>query len=186
MTYILAGSAFVLSFVAQIWVAADPVIHVLVQFPLLAAAGYFLVAGKGHRTIWTGPLLVLAITSILFWMLPRTLDAILAEWSMFIAKFTLLPLTVGVPLALCWRHLSPLIRGFIKAETISMLGVLGFLYTHAPVRICNSYLLDDQVRLGYGFFGIAAGLSLFWIIPVFTGEREDTGNGPLSRSLKIS
>ncbi|MCG8490526.1 MAG: hypothetical protein MI743_02830 [Sneathiellales bacterium] len=186
MKILVVGFAFVLSLVAQIWVAEDPVIHVLVQFPLLVFVGYCLASGMRIQQIFMGPLLVLAVAAILFWMLPRTLDAILTEWGMFIAKFVLLPLTVGVPLALCWRHLNPVVRGFVKAQAISMLGILGFLYTHAPVRICNSYLLDDQVRLGYGFFLVVVGLSIVWTIPVFIGDRHEMEKNTPSRSVEIS
>lgn len=171
MNFVLAGVFFLIAIVAQYWVASDPVIHVLLQFPLLAICGYLLVAGQSIDDLWVGPALVLAIFAILFWMLPRTLDAVLDGWVMHFSKFILLPLTVGAPLALCWGRLHMIVRGFVKAETISMLGVLGFLYTHAPVRICNSYLVDDQIRLGFGFFYVAAALSLLWIIPVFTGAK---------------
>lgn len=156
MNFILAGMSFLFAAMIQFWVASDPVIHVLLQFPLLAISGYLLVAGQSIDDLWIGPALVLAISAILFWMLPRTLDAVLNSWIMHFAKFTLLPLTVGAPLAFCWGRLHMIVRGFVKAETISMLGVLGFLYTHAPVRICNSYLVDDQIRLGFGFFYVNA------------------------------
>jgi hypothetical protein len=88
---------------------------------------------------------------------------------MHFAKFTTLPLAAGLPLALAWPHTHRILRGLIKAEAISMLGILGFLYTHAPIRICNSYLVSDQIRLGFGFFWVAAGLSLVWSLPVFVG-----------------
>jgi hypothetical protein len=49
-----------------------------------------------------------------------------------------------------------------------MLGVLAFLYIHAPVRICNSYLVADQERLGFAFLMTAIGLAIAWAIPLFT------------------
>jgi len=183
MNFILAGISFLLAIAVQFWVAGDPVIHVLVQFPLLAISGYLLVAGQTIRDVWVGPALVLAVCSILFWMLPRTLDAVLNDWGMHFAKFALLPLTVGVPLALCWKRLHLIVRGFVKTETISMLGILGFLYTHAPVRICNSYLIDDQIRLGFSFFYVAGALSLLWIIPVFRGAEVPTNQ--IIKKLRI-
>ena len=171
MNVLLAAVIFVLATLTQIWVAGDPVIHILVQFPLLVLCGYALGRGWFIPAHWAGPLMVLAIVSFLFWMLPRSVDDSLTEWQMHLAKFITLPLGTGLPLALGWKYLPPVLKGFLKAQAITMFGVLGFLYTHAPVRICNSYLVDDQIRLGYGFLYVACGLSVLWTIPVFTGRQ---------------
>lgn len=166
----LASAAFALACVAQIWVAADPVMHVLVQFPLLAAAGYLLAVGYRVPRNAVGPLLVMALTTGAIWMLPRSVDAALGHTGWHVAKFVTLPLMFGVPLALGWPATGPVLRGFLKAQIVSMLLFLGFLYTHAPVRICNSYLIDDQYRLGIGFVWAALALAGWWILPAFTGR----------------
>ncbi len=171
MTIVLAAGLFVLAAITQMWVAADPVIHVLVQFPLLGLCGYLLGRDRFIPGHWAGSALALAIFFFLFWMLPRSIDDALAHWQIHVMKFITLPLGTGLPLALSWKYLPPVLKGFLKAQCITMFGILGFLYTHAPVRICNSYLLDDQIRLGYGFFYLACGLSVFWTIPVFTGRQ---------------
>ncbi|MEO9514441.1 MAG: hypothetical protein ABJH45_03520 [Paracoccaceae bacterium] len=161
---------FALGCLAQVWVAGDPVIHVLVQMPLLAAAGYAL----PHRFILPrsglGPVLVLAFVTLAIWMLPRSVDAALSSTTWHLAKFVTIPLGIGFALSLSWPHIGPILRGFIKAQLVSMLLFLGFLYTHAPIRICNSYLIDDQQRLGMGFVYAAIGLTLCWIVPVFLGS----------------
>ena len=169
IAYAPSVAAFALAGAAQGWVAFDPLVHVLIQFPLLAAAGYLLpVRGTLPRHL-IGPALVLALTATAVWMLPRSVDAALQDPVWHLAKFVSLPLGVGLPLAQTWGRIGPVLRGFLKAQAVSMLLFLGFLYTHAPVRICNSYLIDDQVRLGIGF-GLAAGaLALFWVLPAFTG-----------------
>ena len=161
---------FAFAVLAQAWVANDPVIHVLVQMPLLAVAGYFL---PHHFTLprtAVGPVLILALVTCAIWMLPRSVDAALSDMGWHLAKFVTLPLGFGLTLSLSWPVIGPVLRGFIKAQVISMLLVLGFLYTHAPIRICNSYLVDDQHRLGLGFVTVALGLSLWWIIPAFLGK----------------
>lgn len=150
---------------------ADPVTHVLVQLPLLAWCGAAVasVVVNPHAN-WnkTGvaPLLV-AIFSAAFWMLPRSIDAAVTSPLVAAGKFFSLPLLVGAPLALGWARAHPLLRGFLKAQSISMLAVLAFLYTHAPVRLCNVYLVDDQVRLGIGFLASAVALALVWALPLF-------------------
>lgn len=166
----VAVAAFAAACLAQFWVARDPVVHVLVQFPLLAIAGYLLAYGHRVPAAAVGPLLILALTAAAIWMLPRSVDAALSNPVWHLAKFVTLPLALGVPLALSWPAIGPVLRGFLKAQTVSMLLFLGFLYTHAPVRICNSYLVDDQIRLGMGFAWAALVLTVWWVIPVLIGQ----------------
>ena len=152
---------------------ADPVMHVLVQLPVLAFSGALFVAGLGARHLRvTEPLAnalsLVAVFAILFWMLPRYIDAALVDPVIEFAKFVSVPVFVGGSLALGWEKSHPFLRGFLKANAISMLGVLSFLYIHAPVRICNSYLFADQERLGFAFLISAVGLGFAWAIPLFT------------------
>ena len=158
---------------------ADPVMHVLVQLPVLAFSGALFVAGLGARHLRvTEPLAnalsLVAVFAILFWMLPRYIDAALVDPVIEFAKFVSVPVFVGGSLALGWEKSHPFLRGFLKANAISMLGVLSFLYIHAPVRICNSYLVSDQERLGFGFLMTAAGLGLAWVLPLFFPLSEDS------------
>ncbi|WP_298920983.1 hypothetical protein [uncultured Roseobacter sp.] len=168
--FLISLTLFALAIMAQAWVAGDPVMHVLVQMPLLAAAGYLLPHRLTLPRAAIGPVLILALVTCVVWMLPRSVDAALSEMSWHLAKFVTLPLGFGLALSLTWPAIGPVLRGFIKAQVISMLLLLGFLYTHAPIRICNSYLVDDQDRLGLGFVTVALGLTLWWIIPAFLGK----------------
>lgn len=151
---------------------ADPVTHMLVLLPALALAGGLLLLATDLRSFrlsaaTASALVLVSLFSGLFWMLPRYIDASLTDPLVELVKFVSLPTLVGVSLTLAWRQVHPFLRGFLKANAISMLGVLGFLYIHAPVRICNSYLVSDQERLGYGFLFAAAGVSLAWALPLF-------------------
>lgn len=146
----------------------SPIQHVLVQMPLLVLAGIVAVHDLKVRQDWTIPLLLLALTTFLFWMLPRNVDWALTPAGE-LAKYISLPLLLGLPLRLCWPQLGPILRGFLKANALSMLGVLGFLYTHAPIRICNSYLVSAQQDLGFAFLYLAAVLACIWAFPVLFG-----------------
>jgi hypothetical protein len=144
--------------------------QMLVQLPLLAAAGYVLgrvipvrvgasVAGWNYHGI-TG--MVLASFASAYWMLPRLLDASVTEPAMAAAKFLSVPLLVGVALAQSWPRSSFVVRGVFVLELLATLFRLGCLYLISPLRLCNNYLLDDQQRLGQLL--IAAGAALFlWI-----------------------
>ncbi|MEO9682344.1 MAG: hypothetical protein ABJF86_15795 [Tateyamaria sp.] len=175
--FVASGVLFALGCLAQIWVAADPVIHVLVQMPLLAAAGYVLPRRFILPRSGVGPVLILAFVALTIWMLPRSVDAALSSYTWHLAKFVTIPLGIGFALSLSWPCIGPVLRGFIKAQLVSMLLFLGFLYTHAPIRICNSYLIDDQHRLGLGFAYVAIGLALYWIVPVFIGPPTSAQKG---------
>lgn len=129
--------------------------HAAVQIPLLALAGFLvgraLPAPAGALRGWNGnglPGLVTASGVALVWMLPRALDAAIAEPAVELAKFVSLPLAVGLPLGASWRRLPWLARPFVLVNLVSMLAALGWLYRVAPTRLCNAYRLDDQRDLG--------------------------------------
>ncbi len=138
--------------------------HMLVQIPLLVIVG--VLAGvalptslKTRIAAWnqggvSGTLLALIASS--WWMVPRALDLTLASPSMEAAKFVCLPLFVGVPLALSWRQLGSLGRGLVVANVLPMWAVVGWLYIAAPMRVCNYYLVDQQVAAGIGLLIVSA------------------------------
>jgi hypothetical protein len=152
------------------------VLHLLVQIPLLATAGALL--GRALRCrapvpgSWNAgglPGLLLALFTAAFWMLPRSLDAALAEPAMAAAKFISLPLVLGLPLALSWSRLHPIARGFVWANLLSMSGFLGWLYLAAPARLCNFYPLDEQALLGRALLGVGGVLAACLAARAFAG-----------------
>jgi len=158
-----------------------PLTHILVQLPLLICFGYLLVEensqkigewyidGKWNRGGYAS--LLIAIFTIAFWMLPRSIDGAISSGYMELLKFLTVPLLIGVPLKLGWHRAHPILKGFLKAQAISMLGVAAFIYIHAPIRICNSYLENAQQDLGYGFLFTAIALSVVWSAPLFLSQR---------------
>jgi hypothetical protein len=142
---------------------ASMVGHMLLQIPLLVVAGALLAsclptALRRHLDAFNangfpGILAAGFVTS--YWMLPRALDAALSDPLMELAKFCSLPLLVGLPLALSWPRLGPIGRGFVLANAISMIAVVGWLYRESPVRLCSWYLTDQQVLLGDGLLLLA-------------------------------
>ncbi len=159
---------------------ASLALHVLVQLPLLAAAGWGLgrVVGPvrpGELAGFNGagvPGLLLAAFTTAFWLLPRSLDAALQEPAWEAAKLTTVPLLLGLPLARSWPRLPPLGRALIRANLVPMLAVMGWLYHVAPDRLCNSYLLDQQARLGNGLLAVAAALAVAWTVMALRGGEE--------------
>ena len=154
--------------------------HVLVQLPALVLCGYVL--GLSLRTrvarasdIWnrggaTG--IAVAIPAAAIWMLPRAVDASLESAWVELAKFVTVPLLVGLPLALSVPRFGPITIGFLKAHFVSMALFLGWLFSAAPVRLCNNYLADDQALVGAAWLAIAATAMLGWTVPLFFDSRQ--------------
>jgi hypothetical protein len=141
------------------------VLQMLVQLPLLAVSGFCVGKGllRGRNPLWNAdglPGLISAVAVSLVWMLPRSMDAALASSAVELVKFVSLPLLVGVPVAASWPHAHPVARGFVLANLLSKLAVLGWLYTTAPVRVCDYYLASDQPIAGAALFALTALLGL--------------------------
>lgn len=158
---------------------ATMAMHMLVQIPLLVVAGALLGPGLARfldsalaRVDPSGiAMALIAVFASSYWMLPRALDAALAEPWMEAAKFVTLPLLVGLPLWLCRPRISVIAAGFIVANVLSMFAAVGWLYRAYPARLCNYYLIDDQVLAGDAIICVAAILAVLWLMRFFFGAR---------------
>jgi uncharacterized membrane protein YqaE (UPF0057 family) len=138
------------------WLEASMTLQMLVQIPLLIGVGYLLASALSERldasiARWNHhgiSSLVLASLAGMFWMLPRSLDAAVSEPWMALAKFTSVPLLIGLSLGLGWPRMGFVVRGVFLLELIATFFRLGWLYLVSPLRLCNNYLLDDQQRAG--------------------------------------
>jgi hypothetical protein len=156
---------------------AEMALHMAVQLPLLVAVGFLFAAALRARepsaladADWLGiPGLLLVLFATSLWMLPRALDAALADPSIEIAKFLSVPLLVGLPLGLSWRRMPALGRAFIWANFIPKLGAVGGLYLAAPTRLCAYYGLDQQALAGWTLVALAAVLGCVWFLLAFVG-----------------
>ena len=156
--------------------------QMLVQIPLLAVAGWGFAQGvpgwlDRHLTRWNhrgiSGLLLASLTGMV-WMLPLAVDASLDDPRVTLAKFLSVPLLVGAPIALSWRHAGFVARGVVLMEVIATTLRLGWLYLVSPVRLCSNYLLDDQQRLGKLFIVVGFAILLLLVWKLMWG-RIDTG-----------
>lgn len=160
--------------------------HMLVQIPGLLISGYLIggiLSGKYQSffqkyNIGGIPGMILVISVLLFWMLPRSLDAAINEWDVEVFKFLSLPLFAGIPLADSWKKMNEITKGFIILNAISMFGVLSWLYTSSPIRLCNNYLQYQQTQLGKGFLI----LIVLFILPILS--KALFGQKDLSKSIE--
>jgi hypothetical protein len=44
-----------------------------------------------------------------------------------------------------------------------MTAIVGLLYQDTPARLCNAYLLDDQLRAGQGLVLLSVALPALWL-----------------------
>ncbi|WP_096704607.1 hypothetical protein [Magnetospirillum sp. 15-1] len=150
--------------------------HMLVQIPLLALCGWLCApspaVGRNPAAAWDrhGIVGILAANlAAAYWMLPRTLDNAIASAAFEAAKFISLPLLVGVPLRRCWPRLPMLGQGFVVANAVSMLGIVGWLYLAAPVRVCVYYLIDQQEIVGRALLCLAGAITFAVLVRAFVG-----------------
>ena len=159
------------------WMEATMTGHMLLQMPLLAAIGFVscrLLPQRLQDSLLDAaggaiPCVLLATFVSSYWMLPRALDGALTSSFDEAAKFVSLPLLVGLPLGLAWRRLGIIGRSFVWTNAVSMLVVLGWLYVIAPVRVCNSYLVDQQEVAGWAMVKLALLLFACWLGSFFLG-----------------
>jgi len=118
---------------------------------------------------------VLGLLTLIFWLLPLSLDRTLDHAVWEAAKFLSLPLLLGLPLARSWSRLSPIARGALWANAIPMAVVMGWLYREAPVRLCNNYLVGDQEVLGLALWGLAAAIAVYWAFRALAGFKPAEG-----------
>lgn len=106
---------------------------------------------------------LLAIFTIIFWILPRSLDASLNSDIVEIVKVITIPLLAGLPMGISWGRLYLAGKGLIIGNLISMLFVMSWIYLEAPVRVCNNYLVSQQENLGRMLFTIGILLALYFV-----------------------
>jgi hypothetical protein len=147
------------------------IIHMHMQMPMLVIAGFFMARlfqqrfpsflDKYNQNGVPGILLFIIIIS--YWMLPRTMDEALTVQSVEIFKFISLPFLAGVPLRDSLKKLSkPWKNNIITLFTVMFLG-MGWLYIQSNSQLCNNYLVNDQIILGWGFITMAICMVIYLI-----------------------
>lgn len=144
-------------------------LHMLVQAPLLMLCGALIAAGlpagwRARLDAWNAygiaGLLATAVVLALI-MIPRLLDLALTDWRIEAGKALAL-LACGGALRLSWRRAGALVQGFFLGNVLPMTAAAGQLYQDSPLRLCNAYLLDDQVRLGQLLVVLAVAAGVAW------------------------
>ncbi|SEF12568.1 hypothetical protein SAMN02787142_7858 [Burkholderia sp. WP9] len=144
-------------------------LHMLVEFPVLFAAGWaardLLLPAATRRLPRTGRVLSLldwgGLTSasvvtcvVMFWMIPAALDATLLVAPVAAAKYASWWLA-GLMLAGSWRRMTPELLLFFVGNLSWTSATAGMLYMDITSRLCANYLTDDQSNTGTGLVLLA-------------------------------
>jgi hypothetical protein len=146
--------------------------HMLVQMPLLVAAGAAVAVAwplkpqrfGGRLMRWnrfglTGFMLAQCILA--YWMIPATIDRAVVLPSADVLKVATLWLA-GVALRHSWVQ-SPLpVQLFFVGYGLPMMAWLGYYFATTDLRLCNAYSLESQLRTGQGLVALALALGLAW------------------------
>jgi len=152
--------------------------HMLIQIPLIVFCGGWIaniIINKYSIRIpytFALTLLIISLTTAMFWMLPKTLDASLQNSYYEFSKFISLPTVLGAAFILGWKNTGVITRSFFVINITSMLIVLAWLYIEAPLRLCNYYLVDEQKQVGAGILLAVSCVSLYWIVRLFSGNKK--------------
>jgi hypothetical protein len=134
-------------------------LHMLVQLPMLMLAGGLLSGEFWLRTRRSSPQmadwnvagaagLLLAATTVAFWMIPRMLDTAVEQWPVDVLKAATL-IVAGIMGRWSWLRATTLVRVFIAGNSLWMTATVGMLLLDAPVRLCAQYGTADQNITGY-------------------------------------
>jgi hypothetical protein len=156
--------------------------HMLLQIPMMITAGTLITFGLQRTNTAalfsglrgcdengiTGLFAFLLVTA--YWMIPKALDSAAVSLVTDSAKFASL-LLVGLLLAGSLSRANTILQLFFIGNFASMTAIAGMLYQDAPRRLCNLYLIDDQMIAGTGLVTLAVAIALLWCIRQATGTR---------------
>ena len=160
------------------WLDRSMARHMLVQVPLLLLLG-FAVGAQVRRGLapfvddlgLTG--LAAAVGALVFWMLPRSLDAAvesnLVDQLMHVSMFT-----AGTLLGAAWQRLPFAARGAVGIQLAAMLIAVGNYYAKAYVLACSAYTLELQQEAGRAMLGASVLVVLLVVVGLgraLSGER---------------
>jgi hypothetical protein len=147
------------------WLEASMLRHMLLQLPLLVAAGWLLSARRPLDIAAFDQHGVSGLTALLFvsayWMIPRALEHSINSPLAEAAKFASL-LALGALLPGSLKRANWIVQLFFLGNFSWMMAIAGIQYQSMPQRLCNAYLLDDQIATGIGLVVASIAIAAAW------------------------
>jgi hypothetical protein len=163
----VAGLAcLLLATLARDWLEASMLRHMLLQLPLLVTAGWLLASGRSwYRWPQADQNGVTGLTALLFvtayWMIPRALEQSINSPLAEATKFASL-LALGAILPGSLRRANWIVQLFFLGNFSWMMAIAGVQYQNMPQRLCNAYLLDDQIATGIALVVASIVIAIIW------------------------
>lgn len=188
----LAWVLLLITVTGKAWFEQTMTRQMLLHIPLIALAGWGLgrqLSGLGARLAVSSPLwraaarlgadmnahgapgLLYATLVGMYWMIPKALDDVLLHAWVATGKFASV-LLAGLVLQASWRRAHPVIRVFFLGGFCWASAIAGMLYQEHTERLCNFYLLDDQVWAGRGLVILAVLLPAAWALTEAINHRR--------------
>jgi len=155
------------------------IVHMHMQMPLLVIAGFLMAEAVQTRyprffEQWNRngvPGILLFGFIMVYWMIPRTMDEAITMLPMELFKFVSLPFLAGIPLRDSWKKLGSLGKNVTIGVFTVLFYAAGGIYLNSTEQLCNSYVLIEQITLGWGFLLTAAALTVYLLYITFV-DRE--------------
>lgn len=155
------------------------VLHMMIEFPLLLAAGWSIGMRlrRGADVLDAHGLLGITVASTVaaFWMIPAALDASLLSAPVQLVKVAVWWLA-GMLLGRSWPRALVETRVFFLGNLAWMAATVGLLYQSTESRLCANYLFDDQQLAGGALVALAAllgGLAVVYMLePIERAQRN--------------
>ncbi|GJJ03054.1 hypothetical protein RugamoR64_35920 [Duganella rhizosphaerae] len=185
-----------LAALARHWLEAAMLRHMLLQVPLLLAAGWMLAGGAARSTAPAaiarcdqhgvcGLTVLLFVTA--YWMIPRALEQSITAPGAEAAKFASL-LALGAIMPGSLRRANSIVQLFFLGNFSWMMAVAGIQYQSMQQRLCNAYLLDDQAWTGVGLVAASVAIAAIWcwrLAPAFINHSNKAHHVPTSAEPRI-
>lgn len=145
--------------------------HMLIQLPIIGFFG-FLVAkflpdpirskiSNFNRYGLTGFTFYFLATSL--WMIPSALDLAVSHYWVDCLKVFFLVMS-GFLLRISWVQGGATIQAFFFVGWAMMTATVGLIYQDSSIRLCNYYLVDDQIVAGKGLVLISFVVTTVWFL----------------------
>ena len=175
--FVILAVFLVVSFPMNEWFSETMSRHQLLQLPVMIVLGAASALTLNCKTVnvvsWGIAILIFIAASVVFWMLPRSIDlAVIHPLFNRVMHFNMM--LVGFLLA-------PVLRGMVFEIRILFIGMMsvmllatGFALKTFDVLLCSSFTIQQQHETG--FYLILVGFSLFVITVVIFFKGLNPGN----------
>ena len=118
------------------------------------------------------PASLLAVGTLFCWLLPVTVDLAAGSRLVDTVRHTTLFLLAGFPIGLVWRLYSQVFRGFVVANLVAMIIMMGWVYVSYPEELCGLFSLEQQQDLGRMLLALGPFSTIFWFLVVLLRRNQ--------------